>query len=307
MKAPVTQSSAQHDHLLRLADKFGIFSEEVAHIMSPASAPPTPDTPAPYGDCWLSASIRALYGGLWRGAKPPDMTARGSPWRQWARSVRRFVADPTIRSEWLTRWRHRDAIHQDASFTRLDRYPALFGAAQRELGETCDGAILSFGCSSGEEVVTLRRYFPHARLVGAEINGALLARCRRLAVTGEVAFVRSSHANIAAMGPYDAIFCMAVLQRRPHRIVDDQVTNIADLYPFRAFAAELAFLAGQLRPGGLLVIEHSQYRVEDLQTALGLEPVPGASTAIAKGARFDPAGQRIDPLPVIDRIFRHVR
>ncbi|MEI4884199.1 class I SAM-dependent methyltransferase, partial [Klebsiella pneumoniae] len=75
--------------------------------------------------------------------------------------------------------------------------------------------ILSFGCSTGEEVLTLRRYFPHASIVGAELNRRSLTICERLNVDDRIQFTFSRHDLIARHGPFDAVFCMAVLQRGP--------------------------------------------------------------------------------------------
>jgi len=214
------------------------------------------------------------------------------------------VVNARSRSQWITRLTQGDAVHQDAAVTRPDRYPLLFGAVRDLLGERAQ-SVLSFGCSSGEEVVSLRSYFPTARITGAEINKAMLARCRALPADPNTSFIHSTRDGIAAQGPYDAIFCMAVLQRRPHQVESSGLTDLSRHYPFARFAEEIGFLASQLAPDGLLVVEHTQYRVEDVTDA-GLEPVPGPGVSIAKGPRFDREGRRIDPQPVIARIFRRV-
>lgn len=223
--------------------------------------------------------------------------------RRAAGAVARIVLDRDARSAWLTRLRAADAIHQDTTQTWPDRYPLLFRAARAAIAQP-HPTILSFGCSSGEEVVSLRHYFPDARIVGAEINRACLAQCRRRIVDHDIVFVEPSRDTIAAHGPYDAIFCMAVFQRRPHEIEKRGIVNIARHYPFNRFADDLGFLAGQLRAGGLLIVEHAQYRVEDLAASLSLVPVDGEGIALAKGPRFDPAGDLIVPQPTVSRLFR---
>lgn len=219
-------------------------------------------------------------------------------------AARRLLFDARARSEWWTRTVAADAVHQDATLTWTDRYPRLFAAAQRALGR--DGALrlLSFGCSSGEEVVTLRRYFPRARIVGAEINRAQLAACRRLPPDERVTFLRSTQPGIAALGPYDAVFCMAVLQRRAHWVERERMSDVSGVYPFARFEAEVAFLVSQLRAGGLLVVDHCQYRVEDTGAAALLESVGGETVYPARGPRFDRAGRLIAPQPVVARLFR---
>jgi hypothetical protein len=54
------------------------------------------------------------------------------------------------------------AMFQAASVTRANRYPEIFAFVRSQLGEDFNGRILSFGCSTGEELMTLRAYFPHA-------------------------------------------------------------------------------------------------------------------------------------------------
>lgn len=216
----------------------------------------------------------------------------------------RRAADPRVWGRWWARIVGHRAIHQDTTLTWRDRYPALFAAARDLLGAQGAHRILSFGCAAGEEVLTLREYFPQARIVGAEINRAELAACRRLAVDDDITFIHSTRATIDTQGPYDAIFCMAVLQRRPDAVARAGTTDIAALYPFARFADEIAFLVRQLRPGGLLVVEHCQYRVEDTPAAASLVPVPGIGTRASSGPRFDPTGRLIVPPPIVSRLFR---
>jgi hypothetical protein len=58
--------------------------------------------------------------------------------------------------------------HQAKSTTKLNRYPEIFAAATKAAPSA--RKILSFGCSTGEECVTLANYFPTAQIIGADIN-----------------------------------------------------------------------------------------------------------------------------------------
>lgn len=220
--------------------------------------------------------------------------------------VRDLVLSGRARSEWWTRWRYGDAVHQDVSLSRMDRYGPLFRSVRDLLAGRAAPNILSYGCAAGEEVVSLRRHFPDAMLVGAEINPVLLRACQRLPADPRRRFIRSTPENIAEHGPYDAIFAMAVFTRRPTEVEARAMPNIANHYPFAKFAEGIALLAGQLAPGGLLIVEHALYRVEDAIADLPLTPVLNAASLRCKHARFDPAGDRIEPVPVIARIFRRV-
>jgi hypothetical protein len=218
-------------------------------------------------------------------------------------ATRRYALDPGARSELATRLLFPARIHQDTTLSWHDRYPLLFGAVCDLLADVPAPTILSFGCSAGEEVLSLQDYMPGATVVGAELNRAKLRACRRLPPHPRRVFVHSTHADIAAYGPYDAIFCMAVLTRRPHTVEAEDRRSIRGFYSFQRFAETLHFLVSQLHDRGLLVVEHSLYRVEDVAN-LPIDAVVGAGTYPAKGPRFDPAGGRIDPPPVVSRIFR---
>ena len=207
-------------------------------------------------------------------------------------------------SELVTRLTSAGRIHQDNSLTWQDRYPKLFGAARVLLADSPTLRILSFGCSSGEEVLTLRRYFPAARIIGAEINRHLLRACRRLPTDKAIKFIPSSEHSLRAQGPYDAIFCMAVLTRRPHLIQQGLVHDISRIYPFGTFAREIRNLTSLLNAGGLLVVEHTLYRVEDAIGDLPLSVVTSHGVAPAKGPRFGPDGALVSPPPVVARLFR---
>ena len=59
-------------------------------------------------------------------------------------------------------------FHQIPNTTALNRYPEIFACAANAAPDT--RRILSFGCSTGEECVTLASYFPAAQIVGTDIN-----------------------------------------------------------------------------------------------------------------------------------------
>ena len=59
-------------------------------------------------------------------------------------------------------------FHQIPNTTALNRYPEIFACAANAAPDA--RRILSFGCSTGEECVTLASYFPAAQIVGTDIN-----------------------------------------------------------------------------------------------------------------------------------------
>jgi hypothetical protein len=74
----------------------------------------------------------------------------------------RLAADRVYRNVmWLYLVRPKGAF-QPFNDTLDNRYPGIFEFAQAELGAASAIRILSYGCSTGDEVFSLRRYFPRA-------------------------------------------------------------------------------------------------------------------------------------------------
>ena len=125
--------------------------------------------------------------------------------------------------------------------TSLDRYPELFKAAASALPAA--RRVLSYGCSTGEECATLSNYFPHAEIVGADINRVNLAIAHRRFDWPQIQFVHPDDRRLTQLAPFDAIFCMSVLRtpyRRRHK------SRAIAAYPFARFEEQVAFLDGEL-------------------------------------------------------------
>jgi SAM-dependent methyltransferase len=159
-------------------------------------------------------------------------------------------------------------------FTRPDRYPWLFGFAAERLGARQNLRILSFGCSRGEEVFSLRKYFPAAVLKGIDVNPRNIARCRarmRAENPANMSFEIAATTQGEATGSYDAIFCLAVL-------VNGDLTASAArrsdpvLY-FDAFERIVGDFARCLKPGGLLILHTTNYRFCDTAAARDFDVV----------------------------------
>jgi hypothetical protein len=148
--------------------------------------------------------------------------------------------------------------HQGPNRTALNRYPEIFAAAAAAAPDA--RRILSFGCSSGEECVTLADYFPNAEIVGAEINPVILLKAMKRR-SKRIRFVYASDRILRRLGGFDAVFCMAVLRSAGH-------------YPFEIYEERALFLETLVRPGGLLVIHNSPYRFGDTARKDSYETVP---------------------------------
>ena len=154
--------------------------------------------------------------------------------------------------------------HQGPNATALNRYPEIFTAAAAAAPNA--QRILSFGCSTGEECVTLASYFPSAQIVGTDINPLNLLKAWKYR-SEQIRFVYASDRFLNGFGGFDAVFCMAVLRTWKRK-------RIADYYPFDRFAERALFLEFLVRPGGLLVIHGATYRFGDTAHQCTYEAIP---------------------------------
>jgi len=185
--------------------------------------------------------------------------------------------------------------HQLTSTTSWDRYPQLFDEVVKAYSETKSvEKILSFGCSTGEECFSLKKYFPQAAIIGVDINRKNLRKAIRKNTYNDVNFLHSNFENIRTHGSYDLIFCLSVLCRWEDT---KYVSNCEKLYPFGKFESTVDSLASSLNPNGLLVIYNSNFRFEDTATFSkhGFVIVPSPSVHDSGFVyKFDRSNNRID-------------
>jgi Methyltransferase domain len=164
-------------------------------------------------------------------------------------------------------------LFQPQGTTAYDRYPEELEAARAALA-TPTPEILSFGCSSGEELLTLRRRFPGSRIRGLDINPVAVRAARRLVRdAGEDAAItvgRAGDATGEAPESYDLVLALAVFR---HASLNDGPARCDGVLDFVSFEHTIDGLAASLRPGGVLVIRHANFRFTDCAVADGYEPV----------------------------------
>jgi SAM-dependent methyltransferase len=185
--------------------------------------------------------------------------------------VRRFFLNPRIRSENLTRALHRDAHFQGATYSEPNRYPELFAACKLHLQNIPTPTILSFGCATGEEAISLAEYLPNTTIVGVDINHWCLRQCRRSNRNPRIRFLHAHSRDFAALSNLDAIFCMAVFQRSENR--NNTVPVAHGKFTFAKFEQEIRRLDRKLSPGGLFFIDHSDFSFEDTSIAAHYTPL----------------------------------
>jgi SAM-dependent methyltransferase len=220
-----------------------------------------------------------------------------------ARKLWRLVADGPYRHMLWLHWRHPAEVFQPFNTTLPDRYPEIFAFVQSELGAHSDVRILSFGCATGEEVFSLRRYFPRAAIKGIDINPGAIAVARRL-LRGErdprISFDVASSVAMEPNGAYDAIFCMAVLRHGSLGLPG--VTRCDHLIRFEDFAKTIAEFGRCLRLRGLLVIRHSNFRLRDTAASAAFETILRIPT-MAKSPLFGPDNTLLSEVDYPDTVF----
>lgn len=157
--------------------------------------------------------------------------------------------------------------HQISNATKYDRYPIIFKECINYFKDKSP-KILSFGCSNGTEVKTLRElYFKDSIIHGVDISHEMISACNNLNLDNNILFF---HSDEVRNETYDLIFCMSVLCRWPQtQFLKDCSTE----YTFDQFESQLIQLDKQLNPGGLLVIYNSNFMLSDSFLSNTYEPL----------------------------------
>jgi SAM-dependent methyltransferase len=174
--------------------------------------------------------------------------------------------------------------------TLPDRYPWLFDFAAAALNGVPEPRLLSFGCSRGEEVFSLRRRFPTAAIKGLDIDPRNIAAALARAADDGLSFQVASHTRAEPDAHYDAIFCLAVLCHGDLTVTG--ATTSEPLLRFADFEQAVADFARCLKPGGLLFLHTTNFRFCDTAAADGFEAVLQARPdQLAPDVLFDREGR----------------
>lgn len=210
----------------------------------------------------------------------------GRPFADWARRLAaslplakpayrwlRETLDPHRRALRIAREMQGDQLMQWSSATHADRYPPYFAALKKELAGVDRPRILSFGCSTGEEVFTLRGYFPDAELTGIDINAHSIEVAKRRLAKRESRFSGIEFRCAGSLDDepachYDAILAMAVL--RHGELTRLRPQSCSDYLPFAKVERAVAGMVRCLKPGGLLMVSNANYRIVDMACASAL-------------------------------------
>lgn len=178
---------------------------------------------------------------------------------------------------------------QNYSHTLPDRYPWLFKFAAESLANFSNPRLLSFGCSRGDEVFALRKYFPTAIIKGIDIDPSNIAYCRShmpVESPPKMSFTTARSVEAEADASFDAIFCLAVLCRGD--LTATQAQSSSPGFLFEHFEAIIADLARCVKPGGLLFLLTTNFRFCDTATATRFDCIlEAAPPQLAADVLFD--------------------
>jgi SAM-dependent methyltransferase len=157
---------------------------------------------------------------------------------------------------------------QPYNHTLPDRYPWLFEFARAHLRDADNLRLMSFGCSRGEEVFSLRRYFPAALIKGIDVNArdvAIAANRAHAEAASGLCFTTAADTSAEPSAHYDAIFCLAVLV---HGDLTARRAERSDpTLQFENFERMVQDFARCLRRDGLLFLHTTNFRFSDTRVA----------------------------------------
>jgi chemotaxis methyl-accepting protein methylase len=203
-----------------------------------------------------------------------------------------FLIKPNLRNSYLGKLRYKEQYFQQSTRTFLNRYPVLFNLCQQYFKQNYSSnqpkKILSFGCSTGEEVFTLNDFFPNTQIFGIDINPWCITECKRkYATKSNFIFLNSPSEKFKLGDDFDAIFCLAVLQHTKNRTQSND--QKATAFTFQQFEAILTNLDKRLKPNGLLVIDQTDFRFleTEISKTYKVYQVKDNNMTIAKRRTFD--------------------
>jgi len=173
-----------------------------------------------------------------------------------------YILLKKLKYQWLS-WRFKTtpiAIMQTASTTFMDRHPDIFEFLKIQFGDS-NIRILSFGCSTGEECFSLRKYLPNAHIIGVDINPTSIETAKKSCWKDEkMEFINLRLEDFIKLEKFDAILGLSVLCKNPEA---QELQDISSIYPFSRFNNAISVLDSILNPNGFLIIRSSNFRMRD--------------------------------------------
>ena len=184
------------------------------------------------------------------------------PLGSWLRSA----LHPHYRAVRQVELSHPGQMLQPEATTGVGRYPEILGFVAKEMAKIERPRLLSWGCSTGAELLALHAAVPHAQIVGVDINPRSLALAAR-AIEGipGITLVQSGDPAELAGQSFDAVLCLAVL--RHARLEEERPLTSSAILPFAQAERFVEALCALVRPGGLVALWNVHFRLVDMKVA----------------------------------------
>jgi hypothetical protein len=199
-------------------------------------------------------------------------------------------------------------LFQPHATTAVNRYDDEFDALATSI--TSDAPrILSFGCSSGEELFSLHEHFPAATIHGIDVNPLAVRtarkRIRAAGLGAQLTAAKGGDADAERPRSYDAVLALAVFR---HGDLNGGPARCDPTLQFANFERTVSRLADCVRGGGVFVIRHANFRFSDCAVAHEFELVrPGFPSHNARGMStpaYGPNNELLDASMRDDGIYR---
>lgn len=161
-----------------------------------------------------------------------------------------------------------DYKHQISNATSYDRYPTIFKYLSNVFEEKAD--ILSYGCSSGEEVLTLNDlYFKNSNIFGFDVDTTILNKAKNVVSKSKYNNTIRILNHIKDL-KFDIIFAMSIFCKWPQT---KDAIDCNDYYKFSYFDSELLKIDQLVKVGGYLVLYNTNYLFSDSSIYENYRPV----------------------------------
>jgi SAM-dependent methyltransferase len=186
----------------------------------------------------------------------------------------------------------------------MNRYPQEYSHLKSILEQEHQEAnsvkkILSFGCATGDEPLTLaQQYFedPSVKIFGVDVADYAIEQARmraKEAPEGKITILDGREVSPKMHGPFEMVLANSVFCIYGYRHVDyKNVTYVMETFPFATFEAMLHDIDSYLKIGGILAIHNSNYNFMD--------------TLLAQ-SKYEPLSDKTCPDHFVPRIDRNAK
>ena len=187
---------------------------------------------------------------------------------------------------------NKNNIIQTASTTFMNRHPDIFEFLKEKYKEK-DVRILSFGCSTGEECFSIRKYLPKAHIIGVDINPQSIKTAKENPLKdSKMEFIKLNPSELIQIDKCDIILALSVLCKNPEA---QELKDIKSIYPFSRYDLIIKQLDKILKKDGTIIIRSSNFRFRDSSVFNKYEVISYEKQRVPKYfPKFDSKNKRIE-------------